>query len=181
MIEQIFSANRLERRLRRFGLAIGLAAVAICLPLIAFQVWRWAGPAPSIGAPSPLPRLVEFRAPWCPACQRMAPRIAQLKKDCEHHDIEIVEIDVSDERYQELAQQYEINGLPSIGLLRADGTLAGKLVGDQPIEALRSAADTLGAGCSGGEPGPATAPSESGAACGSAHKGSGGAPVSCGM
>lgn len=205
MIALSLAADRLLPKLKRvlpylprIEKATGLAMVAVGLLLIVPQVARWmrhsqpdaASAAarseermitPLIGAPSPVPRLVEFRTRSCPVCERMAPRIEQLKKECAHHDIEILEIDVSDDRYQELARQYQITGVPSIGLLRSDGTLAGKLVGEQPLSALRSAADELGAGCASGDPDPTRAPSEPGAACASGVTGSGGAPASCGM
>jgi cytochrome c-type biogenesis protein len=173
------AADRLMPRVRKLmpllpklEKGIGVAMLAVGLMLLVPEVLRKAGndeaaqasAVQALATPAAMPRIIEFRTPKCPVCERMAPRVAQLRKECEHHDIEIVEVDLSDRNNAELARQFQITGVPSFGLVRPDGTLAGKLVGEQDLATLRSAAANLGAeGC--GEAAPLPVPSAPGVTC----------------
>ncbi|MBE0598250.1 MAG: thioredoxin family protein, partial [Desulfuromonadales bacterium] len=62
-----------------------------------------------------IPLLVEFWAPWCGYCQKMAPAFAQASSLLEPQ-VRLVTVDTEAE--QHLASQYRIEGLPTVVLLQ---------------------------------------------------------------
>ncbi len=106
--------------------------------------------SPSLGAATEAPRLVEFYASRCPVCDRMKPRIERLRSACRERPIEILTVNVSDPQNREAARAWEVSGVPAIVLLKEDGTVAGRLIGEQSDDTLRAAsANLLGAACDG--------------------------------
>ncbi len=111
------------------------------------------------------PLLVELHTRTCPACARMAPRIAELSHDCIGKRIGIVALDVVDPPGESLARAYAVAGVPTILLLDENRVAEGKLVGEHSLSDLRAAAARLVRGsCAGEKPGIGTRSSAS-AAC----------------
>ena len=76
--------------------------------------------------------LVDFYADWCGPCQMMEPTIETLASDTA---AAVVKVDV--DRFQGLASQYGVQGIPTL-LLFAEGELVERLVGVQGADQLSS-------------------------------------------
>lgn len=77
--------------------------------------------------------VVDFYATWCGPCKAMAPAMEQMEKKYAGK-IEFRKIDVDQE--PELAQQYNITGVPTIVVLSADGKILDSTVGQQTVDEL---------------------------------------------
>ena len=75
----------------------------------------------------------DFFATWCGPCKAMAPAMEQMEKKYAGK-IEFRKIDVDQE--PELAQQYNITGVPTIVVLSADGKILDSTVGLQTVDEL---------------------------------------------
>ena len=77
--------------------------------------------------------VLDFFATWCGPCKAMAPAMEQMEKKYAGN-IEFRKIDVDQE--PELAQQYNITGVPTIVVLSADGKILDSTVGLQTVDEL---------------------------------------------
>lgn len=77
--------------------------------------------------------VLDFFATWCGPCKAMAPAMEQMEKKYAGK-IEFRKIDVDQE--PELAQQYNITGVPTIVVLSADGKILDSTVGLQTVDEL---------------------------------------------
>ena len=159
--------KKLNRHLPKFEKATGVAMVLVGAVLIYPAIVRpataagEAGPgavdsggstiAPAIGAASERPRVVEFFAEHCPVCERMKPRLAQLREDCVGHRVEILEVSVDDPRNRDLVQARGVGAVPAFEFFDADGVVTTQLYGEREITELRAAAAGLIAASCGGE------------------------------
>ncbi|KAB8141638.1 thioredoxin [Chloroflexia bacterium SDU3-3] len=76
-----------------------------------------------------LPVVVDFTAPWCPPCRRIAPLLDQLAEAYQGRLL-IVQVDVDlDQRY---ASQLGIRGAPTLVMFWG-GAEVERLVGAQPL------------------------------------------------
>ena len=74
---------------------------------------------------SGLPVLVDFYADWCGPCRAMAPAVEQLASELDGKVIVgKLDVDVN----QELAIQYGVMGIPTLGLFQ-NGKLVDRMVG----------------------------------------------------
>lgn len=92
------------------------------------------GPAAfsSLVSQSPLPVVVDFWAPWCGPCIRMAP---EFEKAATQAAGEVVFAKVNTDEQQQLAAQYQIQGIPAFAVLK-NGRLVAKTSGLQPAAQL---------------------------------------------
>lgn len=153
--------RKLHRFLPVFEKLTGAVMIAVGLLLVLPTVIRWAGPhrddassviavaadgtesALHLGDPSARPRLVEFYAQGCPVCQRMAPRIHQLREDCLGQKVDVVTVNLSDPRNAAVAERHAVRAVPTIKLFASDGKETGQLLGERQLAELRAAAAGL--------------------------------------
>lgn len=96
------------------------------------------GAAPLAGQP----RLVEFLSGHCPACERMAPVVAELEKRCLAAEKgSLVRVNVDEPEGEALADHYGVSALPTFVGVDAHGAEVMRMVGVQTPQKLAS---TLG-------------------------------------
>ncbi|KAK7282712.1 hypothetical protein RIF29_11699 [Crotalaria pallida] len=67
--------------------------------------------------------VVEFYAPWCGHCKKLAPEYEKAASILSSHDPKIVlaKVDANEEKNRDLATQYDVKGFPTIKILRNGG------------------------------------------------------------
>ncbi|XP_020111661.1 protein disulfide isomerase-like 1-1 [Ananas comosus] len=82
--------------------------------------------------------VVEFYAPWCGHCQRLAPEYEKAASILSKHDPPIVlaKIDANEEKNKELASQYEVQGFPTIKILRNQGKISQEYKGPREADGI---------------------------------------------
>ena len=83
---------------------------------------------------SDVPVLVDFYAPWCGPCRRLAPALEQTAKKFSEK-ARVVKVNVDDE--PELASRYQITGVPTL-LFVKDGQVVERVVGVLPLAGLET-------------------------------------------
>jgi len=95
------------------------------------------GPLPSsfleLVRVSELPVLADFWAEWCGPCRLVAPAIERLAHE---YSGRLLTVKVNVDRKPDVAQAYEVDGIPTI-LLFWKGAPLMRLIGAYPYEAIR--------------------------------------------
>ncbi|CAA0339760.1 unnamed protein product [Arabidopsis thaliana] len=67
--------------------------------------------------------VVEFYAPWCGHCQKLAPEYEKAASELSSHNppLALAKIDASEEANKEFANEYKIQGFPTLKILRNGG------------------------------------------------------------
>lgn len=76
--------------------------------------------------------LVDFYADWCPPCRQLGPLLAEIAQE-QAGKLTVVKVNV--DKVPELAQQYQVKGIPHLVLLR-DGKTVDTQTGFRPKEEL---------------------------------------------
>jgi len=78
------------------------------------------------------PVLVEFFAPWCPHCRKMAPVLEELAREYDGR-VRLVQVNV--EAAPDLVVRYQLRGVPTL-LVFDEGKEISRLIGEVPKEEL---------------------------------------------
>ncbi|KAK9750364.1 hypothetical protein RND81_02G191200 [Saponaria officinalis] len=82
--------------------------------------------------------VVEFYAPWCGHCKKLAPEFEKAAATLSSHDPPIVlaKVDANEESNKELASQFDVKGYPTIKILRNGGKSAEEYKGPREAEGI---------------------------------------------
>ncbi len=97
---------------------------------------------PEIALNNGSPTIIEFYADWCEVCQEMAPTMLSLKNKYENQ-IDIVLLNVDNDKWSDLLEKYEVNGIPQLNLFDQFGVMKGKSVGKKNIDQLNEIMNSL--------------------------------------
>ncbi|MBQ8968123.1 MAG: thioredoxin [Bacteroidaceae bacterium] len=86
------------------------------------------------------PLVIDFWATWCGPCKRVAPIIEELATEYTDR-VNIGKCDVEED--EELAMQFQVSSIPTIVFIKADGTLANRVVGAQSKATLQQQIEAL--------------------------------------
>ncbi len=88
---------------------------------------------------SSVPVMVEFFAPWCPHCRRMAPIIEAVARDYAGR-VNVVQVNV--EGNVQAAGRYQVSGVPTM-VFFVNGQPVDRLVGEVSQQALAERLDRV--------------------------------------
>ena len=83
---------------------------------------------PDIALSNGKPTVFEFYADWCEACKEMAPDMVEIKNK-NLNKVNVVLLNVDNDRWIDLINKYEVNGIPQLTLFDSDGMYKGSLLG----------------------------------------------------
>lgn len=91
------------------------------------------------------PSLMEFYANWCTVCQKMAPDIAELKKEYAGK-VNFVMLNVDNTKWLPEMLQYRVDGIPHFVFIGDKGEPVAQAIGDIPLNIMGSNLEALVAG-----------------------------------
>ncbi|XP_073013007.1 protein disulfide isomerase-like 1-1 [Typha latifolia] len=82
--------------------------------------------------------VVEFYAPWCGHCKNLAPEYEKAASVLSKHDPPIVlaKVDANEEKNKELATRFEVQGFPTIKILRNQGNSVQEYKGPREADGI---------------------------------------------
>lgn len=87
----------------------------------------------------PTPVMVEFFAPWCPHCRKMAPLMEQIAREYAGR-LRVVQANAETNRAALL--RFGVSGVPTI-IIFINGQEAERIIGEVPEETLRARLDQV--------------------------------------
>ena len=81
------------------------------------------------------PSIFEFYADWCEACREMAPDMIEIKKR-NLNNVDVVLLNVDNNRWMNLIEKYNVNGIPQLTFFDANGKFKGYSLGLRKYDEL---------------------------------------------
>ncbi len=81
------------------------------------------------------PSVFEFYADWCEVCKEMAPDMVELKKQ-NLNSLDFVLLNVDNNRWVDLIDKYDVNGIPKLLFFDNQGDLKGYSLGARKYDEL---------------------------------------------
>ncbi|PKI66876.1 hypothetical protein CRG98_012742 [Punica granatum] len=84
--------------------------------------------------------VVEFYAPWCGHCKKLAPEYEKAASILSSHDppIALAKVDANEEANRELATEHEVKGFPTLKIFRKGGKAVQEYKGPREAEGIVS-------------------------------------------
>ncbi|XP_019182285.1 PREDICTED: protein disulfide-isomerase-like [Ipomoea nil] len=82
--------------------------------------------------------VVEFYAPWCGHCKKLAPEYEKAAKILNENDPPVIlaKVDANEEKNKPLAKEYEIKGFPTIKIFRYGGSVVQEYKGPREADGI---------------------------------------------
>nr|Q9XF61.1 RecName: Full=Protein disulfide-isomerase; Short=PDI; Flags: Precursor [Datisca glomerata]AAD28260.1 protein disulfide isomerase homolog [Datisca glomerata] len=82
--------------------------------------------------------VVEFYAPWCGHCKKLAPEYEKAASILSSHDPPVIlaKVDANEEANKELASEFEVRGFPTIKILRNGGKIVQEYKGPRDADGI---------------------------------------------
>jgi len=103
------------------------------------KVWDYQTDNKGIVLKSNLPVILDFYATWCRPCKMLAPELIEIQKQYKGK-ILVYKIDIDQE--PELAQVFGVQSVPTVYLIKKDGTYDGFL-GYRTADEIKQVVDTF--------------------------------------
>ncbi|MAR07905.1 MAG: thioredoxin [Cyanobium sp. NAT70] len=97
---------------------------------------------PDVALANGRPTILEFYADWCQACRAMAPAMLSLEQASKGR-LDVVLVNVDNPRWEDLIEQYDVNGIPQLELFSADGRQLGRSIGVREPDELMTLGKAL--------------------------------------
>jgi len=97
---------------------------------------------PEIAFTNNKPTFLEFYAEWCEVCKEMAPNISVLKDEYER-DINLVFLNVDNQKWDNYIRKFEVNGIPQVNLFDKKCNLISTFIGKQDEIKIRESINNL--------------------------------------
>ena len=87
---------------------------------------------PEVALANGRPTIFEFYADWCEACREMAPAMLSIEKE-----VDVVMLNVDNNRWQDLIEKYEVYGIPQLNFFDQNGKPSGRSLGVKSEEQVK--------------------------------------------
>ena len=97
---------------------------------------------PDVALTNGRPTVFEFYADWCEACKEMAPTMVELES-INKAKINFVFLNVDNNRWEDLLETYEVNGIPQLNFFDNQGKEYGTSIGVRTKDQLEDLLNSL--------------------------------------
>ena len=160
----VFKPPRTARAVAQFDMRADPAPSFTGQPAIDFSLTDLQGRTHSLSGLRGKTVLLDFWATWCGPCRMTMPQVAKIHAEYKDRGVEVMSINVGEsaakagdyiakngyafttllDKNRAVSEQYRINGIPTLVVIDASGTISDYLVGARDDKALRAALKKAG-------------------------------------